>query len=61
MRLQLEIDMKTAIIVIAMWYFVLEFLVRNAEYKSKSFEEERQKERERKQREREEWAKRYRY
>jgi hypothetical protein len=52
--------MKLAIIIIAMWCLVLEFIVQSAERKSKTFEEERQRERERKAREREEWAKRYR-
>lgn len=52
--------MKLAIIIIAMWCLVLEFIVQNAERKSKTFEEERQRERERKAREREQWAKRYR-
>ena len=58
---QFEINMKTAIIVVVMWYLVLEFWVRNAENKSKAFEEERQKELDKRRKEREEWAKRYRY
>ena len=56
----IEIYMKLAIIIIAMWCLVLEFIVQSAERKSKTFEEERQRERERKARAREEWAKRYR-
>jgi hypothetical protein len=56
----IEIYMKLAIIILAMWCVVLEFWVWNAERKSREFEEERQRERERKAREREEWAKKYR-
>lgn len=52
--------MKVAIIVVVMWWLVLELWVRNAEHTSKQFEEERRKELERKRREREEWAKKYR-
>lgn len=55
----IEIYMKLAIIIIAMWCAVLEFFVWNAEQKDKVLKEERQRERERKDREREEWAKRY--
>ena len=56
----IEIYMKLAIIILAMWCVVLEFWVQNAERKSKVAQEERRKELERKVREREEWAKRYR-
>jgi hypothetical protein len=52
--------MKLAIIIIAIWCLVLEFIVHSAERKSKTFHEERQRELERKAHEREEWAKRYR-
>ena len=59
-KLPFEIDMKLAIIILAMWCAVLEFWVWNAEQKDKVLKEERQRELERKAREREEWAKRYR-
>jgi uncharacterized membrane protein len=52
--------MKLAIIILVMWYLVLQFWVKTAEHKSKTFDEEREKERMRKIREREEWVKRYR-
>ena len=52
--------MKLAIIILVMWYFVLEFWVRNAEQNSKEDEEARRQELLKKAHEREEWAKRYR-
>jgi hypothetical protein len=52
--------MKLAIIILVMWYFVLEFWVRNIEQKSKADEEVQRQELLKKAREREEWVKRYR-
>jgi hypothetical protein len=52
--------MKLAIIILVMWYLVLNFLVSNAEQKSKADEEARRQELLKKAHEREEWVKRYR-
>jgi hypothetical protein len=51
--------MKLAIIIVVLWYLILQLWVRNAEQKSKAREEMRKRELLKKIREREEWVKRY--